>query len=178
MAARILLEGRPGAGKTTVAARLRSLLDARGVAVAGFVTEEVREHGRRVGFTVRAFGGDEATLAHVALPGPPRVGRYGVDLVAFERVALPALGAQPRPGLVVVVDELGKMELASDAFCDAVLGLFRTPVDVVATTHVFRHPLTDSLKARSDVERVQVTRASRDHLPEQLADRLTGAGRP
>ncbi len=68
---------------------------------------------------VETLSGDRGVLAHVALPGPPRVGRYGVDLQAFERIALPALAAS-QPGGVVVVDELGKMELASAAFRDVV----------------------------------------------------------
>jgi len=168
---RLLLEGRPGAGKTTVAVRLAALLHERGVEVRGFVTEELRERRRRVGFAVRALGGERATLAHVELAGPPRVGKYGVDLAAFERVALPALETPPKVR-VVVVDELGKMELASEAFRDAVVALFDAPVDVVATVHVFRHPLTDGLKRRADVERVRVTHATRDRLPEELARRL------
>jgi hypothetical protein len=47
----------------------------------------------------------------------------------------------------------------------------------VATVHVFRHPLTDALKRRPDVERIRVTAASRDDLPGQLADRLAPPAR-
>src|ERR671934_145721 len=64
-------------------------------------------------------------------PGPPRVGRYGVDLRTFERVALPALRAAGRDA-VVVVDELGKMELASAAFREAVTDLLRRVAGVGA----------------------------------------------
>jgi nucleoside-triphosphatase len=174
---RVLLEGRPGAGKTTVAARLADLLLERGIDVAGFVTHEVRERGRRVGFAVeRLDGRQRGTLAHVELPGPPRVGKYGVDLEALERVALPALLGPPKRS-VVVLDELGKMELASEAFREAALRLFDASVDVVATAHVFRHPFTDALKRRPDVERLQVTRATRTALPEHLAERLAAASR-
>jgi nucleoside-triphosphatase len=168
---KILLEGRPGSGKTTVAARVAELLAQRGIAVRGFVTHEVREGGRRVGFDVETMDGERATMAHVSLPGPPRVGRYGVDLETFESVALPALADPPRRG-VVVIDELGKMELASDRFREAVSRLLETPADLVATVHVFRHPFTDALKRLDDVERVQVTRGNRDRLPEELAAKL------
>jgi nucleoside-triphosphatase len=122
-----------------------------------------------VGFAVEAIGGERAVLAHVELPGPPRVGRYGVDLGAFERVALPALAGAEQ---IVVIDELGKMELASAAFCEAVTELFDADVDIVATVHVFRNPFTDALKRRSDVEVVGVWRGNRDELPNELAARL------
>jgi nucleoside-triphosphatase len=168
---RVLLEGRPAVGKTTVARRLAELLTEAGVPLAGFVTEELHEHGRRVGFAVETLDGARAVLAHVDFPGPPRVGKYGVDLAAFERVALPALVSPPERG-VVLIDELGKMELASEAFCAAVSRLLDEPVALVATVHVARHSFTDALKQRSGVEVVRVTHGNRDELPAQLAARL------
>jgi nucleoside-triphosphatase len=168
---KVLLEGRPGSGKTTVVARLADLL-REAVPLGGFVTHEVREQGRRVGFEIETLDGRRATLAHTSFRGPPRVGKYGVDLEAFEQVALPAL-SRLSTDAVVLVDELGKMELASDAFREEVSALFDAPNTVVATVHVFRHPFSDALKRRPDVERIRVTRASRDALPQQLAERLT-----
>jgi nucleoside-triphosphatase len=167
----LLLEGRPAIGKTTVARRLAELLGEAGVPLAGFVTEELREQRRRVGFAVETLDGGRAVLAHVDLRGPPRVGKYGVDLAAFERVALPALASPPKGG-VVVLDELGKMELASEAFCAAVSRLLDQPAALVATVHVARHSFTDALKQRHDVELVRVTGDNRDDLPARLAARL------
>jgi len=172
---RVLLEGRPGIGKTTVARCLVVLLRDAGVQLGGFVTDEIRVRGRREGFTVEAASGERGVLAHVGLPGPPRVGRYGVDLPAFERIALPALAA-PEPSGVVVVDELGKMELASAAFRDAVSDLLGRDVAVVATVQRHRHPFTDALKRRRDVRVVRVTEQSRDALPKQLAAQLHAVG--
>ena len=69
-----LIEARPGAGKTTMLQRLAELLRQRGVTLAGFVSEEIREGGRRAGFSIETFAGERGTLAHQNLPGPPRVG--------------------------------------------------------------------------------------------------------
>jgi nucleoside-triphosphatase len=169
---RLLVEARPGAGKTTALRRLAELLRESRTPLAGFTTEELREGRRRVGFAVESLDGERGTLAHVELPGPPRVGRYGVDLAAFERIALPAL--QPPGGGVVLIDELGKMELASERFRAAVEGLLDEPVPLAATVHAARHPFTERLKRRSDVELVRLTAANRDALPAELAARLRG----
>jgi nucleoside-triphosphatase THEP1 len=64
------------------------------------------------------------------------------------------------------------MELASKPFRDAVEQLFASDADVVATVHVFRHPFTDALKARGEVQRLQVTAANRDDLARVLVRKL------
>jgi nucleoside-triphosphatase len=75
---------------------------------------------------------------------------------------------------VTLIDELGKMELASSAFVTAVRDLFDRDMRVVATVHTFRDPFTDALKARSDVELVRLTRENRDSLPYQIVQLLLG----
>jgi nucleoside-triphosphatase len=75
----LLLKGRPRIDKTTVA-RLLTLPHEAGVPVGGFTTAELRMGGRRMGFLVEAVSGTQEVLAHADLLGPPRVGRYGVNL--------------------------------------------------------------------------------------------------
>lgn len=167
--ARLLIEARPGAGKTTAMSRLAELLREAGVPLSGFLTGELRESGRRVGFEIETFDGQRGLLAHVEFKGPPRVGRYGVDVEAFERLALPALDP---PGDVVLIDELGKMELASERFGEAVRALFERPLPIVATVQTARHPLTDALKRKRGVSTIRLTAANRDRLPGEVAERL------
>lgn len=171
---KFLLEGRPGIGKTTVAVRCVKLLTAAGVSVRGFTTGEWREEGRRVGFHVDVIHGESAVLAHVDFPGPPRVGRYGVDAGAFEQLVLPALGVDREA--VWIIDELGKMELASRRFQMRIVELMDTAESLVATVQRQQHPLTDRLKARLDVRVIEVTERNRDQLPSELVAALTGSG--
>ena len=169
-ATRILIEGRPGSGKTTTVRRLVDLLGTAGMVVGGFTTEEIRERGRRVGFSVEAIGGLRATLAHIEYTGPARVGKYGVDVGTFEATALPALDRTDVDA--VVIDEIGKMELASRKFREVTRRCFEYDVPVVATVHAFRHEFTDALKRRSDTELIRLTTDNRDRLPDELAARL------
>jgi nucleoside-triphosphatase len=166
---KILLEGRPGVGKTTLAIAVVDALTDRGVEVGGFTTEEIRERGRRVGFAIEAIGGDREVMAHIDHSGPPRVGKYGVDLDAMERVALPALDKRSD---VLVIDELGKMELYSQALCDAVTAAMGEGGDVVATVQATPHPFTDDLKSRDDVDVIKVTRSNCDELRDRVVEKL------
>lgn len=168
---KILLAGRPGSGKTTVARELVRILRARGVPVSGFTTEEIREGSRRLGFQVESVSGGRAVLAHIELSGPPRVGKYGVDLGSFERVALPSIAA---PTGVVVIDELGKMELASREFRRAIAALFEMDLTIVATVHAFAHPVTDALKQRRGVKVIRISPQNRESLPAELAASVAG----
>lgn len=170
---KVLIEGRPGAGKSTAARHIVRLLQQAGTSVGGFVTDELRDQGRRVGFAVESFSDSRRrTLAHIDLPGPPRVGKYGVDVAAFEAVVLPELRAS-RAGTVVVIDEIGKMELASAPFRFEMERLFAGVTPVVATIHVFANPFTDKLKRRPDTDIFHLDEASRDNLPGLVVERLT-----
>ena len=175
---RLLIEARPGAGKTTAIGRLADLLREAGIPLSGFLTRELRESGRRVGFEIETFEGERGLLAHVDIKGPPRVSRYGVDLEAFERLALEALAPPGKKNGVVLIDELGKMELASERFAEAVKAAFDRPAPIVATVHTARHPFTDELKRRPGVETLELTKANRDRLPEELAAKLSPSRPP
>jgi nucleoside-triphosphatase len=162
----VLVKGRPGIGKTSVVEAVAR--DFRHVA-AGFTTAEIREHGVRKGFRVTTLDGNSAVLAHVDLSGRVRVGKYGVDVAAFERLALPALQDGILRRGMVVIDEIGKMELASKLFCDLVQEALDSPVIVLATIMEPHHPFADQTKRRADVVIFELTVENRSNLPRRIA---------
>lgn len=169
-APRLLLTGRPGCGKTTV---IRSTVTAIGPQhCVGFYTEEVREGRRRVGFDVVTLDEERAPLARVGAEGP-RVSRYGVDVAGFERTALePLEAAVAEPdGRVLIIDEIGKMELLSDRFVELLIRVFDPVITapVLGTILRGRHDKIERMGGLARARRVLVTDENRAHLPRELA---------
>ncbi len=171
----LLLTGRPGVGKTTV---IREVVARLGKAAGGFYSEEVREQGQRIGFRLVALDGPVGTLAAVNISGPYRVSKYGVHLHDLEQVGVEAIRralAQPHVA-VVVIDEIGKMELFSPAFRMAVQEALSGPKPLLATVMAGPQPWVDAIKARPDVTLIEVTPANRQALPGRIIRWLQGIG--
>ena len=167
----VLVTGRPGVGKTTAVLKAVEELRRSGYAVGGFVTREVRVEGRREGFImVDLAKGEQAYLARVG-EGRPRVGRYVVFIHELERLGVPAILNAIEQADIVVVDEIGPMELLSQKFKRAVLKALESSKPVLATIH-YRAGESDFGKAvlgRGDCRVVTVTEANRERAARDIA---------
>jgi len=167
----IIFTGRPGVGKTTVIMKLISGL--RGV--GGFYTEEIRQRGERKGFRIVTLRGKKGILAHKNLNSPYRVGRYGVNIEDLENIAgrsiLLALDDDKRN--IVLIDEIGRMELYSPKFQEAVIKALNSSKRVIATLQERHNRFTDAIRKREDVELIEVTLENRKRLIEELKNKIT-----
>ena len=167
-----LLTGEPGVGKTTLIKQAVETAQAR---AGGFYTEEIRVSGARRGFKIVTLDGESAILAHADFESPHRVSKYGVDVEGLERVGVAALRDAIRDCDLVVIDEIGKMELCSPAFREAATQALDSGKLVLGTIMAARHPVADDIKRHPDVTVVAVTRANRQRVLEGLADWLRAA---
>jgi nucleoside-triphosphatase len=160
----LFLTGPPGSGKTTTLRKIVDRLDCR---AGGFTTEEIRQGGRRVGFRLVTLDGREAVMAHVGLRGPHRVGRYGVDLEVLEGLGAESLQNAARECDVVVVDEIGPMELKSDGFRRAVDVVLASKSLVLGTVHERPTAFSQALLARAGVRVLQLDPRERERALQQ-----------
>lgn len=171
MATRIFVTGPPGCGKTTVIKRVVEKLRAAGVPVLGFWTEEVRDGGNRtrIGFDLVTVEGANLPLARKGRPSASKVGGYGVVVENVDRVAERLLDRLPSRAeeSVIVMDEVGPMELLSETFRAAVERCVEVAPRLIATVKLGHDPL--GLLRREDGIHFEVTRRNRDALPVEIA---------
>ncbi|MGQ9572007.1 MAG: NTPase [Dehalococcoidia bacterium] len=164
-----LLTGRPGCGKTTL---IRRLIEGLGVAAGGFYTEEIRRGGRREGFALVTLDGQTATLASVHTASRHKVSKYGVNMEAIDEVGVPAIERATAGAALVVIDEIGKMELFSNRFRQAVLAALESGKPVLGSIMLAPHPWADAIKARPEVEVILLTETNRSQVQGDLLARL------
>ncbi len=169
MSTALLITGAPGTGKTTL---IRAVIAESPLRPGGFITEEIREGGERVGFRVSTLDGRVGILAHAKTVQGPRIGRYRVDVPAFEAVGVTALEAATAEADLIVVDEIGKMELCSPRFAPALEAALASRKPVLGTIMQAPHPWIDNLKRRSTVELYRLTERNRQDLKDALVARL------
>jgi len=169
-----LLTGRPGTGKTSLVKQ--AVAGMKGKA-GGFYTEEIRSQGVRQGFRLVTLDGQDTILAHVNIHSPYRVSRYGVDIDNFDRVGVSALHHAAQQCDLVVIDEIGKMELFSAKFREVVLQIIDGGKRVLGTIMLSPNPRADDIKRKPQVKLVTVTRANHQEVLEELLNWLNaGSG--
>ena len=151
--------------------RVAASLLEHGLNVDGFYTEEVREAGERTGFRVVALDGSTGRLAAVG-GGGPRVGKYAVDVPDFEAVGVTALERAAAEADIIILDEIGKMELLSTAFRAALEKALDSESLLVGALGHADDPFVVKIANRPDVEVIKLTKDNRDSLIETILRRL------
>ncbi len=131
----ILLTGRPGVGKTTVVNRIYEHYSASGLKIEGMTTREIREGSARTGFMITDLSyGQEGWLAKKDLTAGPRVGSYVVVSEDLEKIGVAALERSMKgPADLVIVDEIGPMEMTSPSFRNNISMVLNGNRTVIAT---------------------------------------------
>jgi nucleoside-triphosphatase len=165
----IIITGLPGVGKTTL---IKGILhEIRSLNPIGFYTEEIREKGIRKGFSLVSVTGEKSILAAENIPSRFRVGKYGVDLVNFEKF-IGTIPFRDPASRLIIIDEIGKMECFSKMFTELVIELLSSNKLVVATVALKGTGLMAQVKSRPDIELIEITTDNRNDLLPSILRRI------
>ncbi len=147
-----IIRGRPGSGKSTTVSIIKQELEEKGVKIGGISTPELREKGVRKGFTVEdLLTGNRGLFASTLFNEGPKISKYFVKVGEFEKIAIPALSKAMRECNVILIDEIGKMELFSKSFVDVIKQIWSSDILAVGTAPTSRIPFIEDICRRSKI---------------------------
>jgi nucleoside-triphosphatase len=172
MTFRVALTGSPGVGKTTL---VQKIVEAAGGRVGGVLARDKRVKDRRVGFELLDLGsGATGMLADETGTGP-QLGKYRVRLDDLDNIGARAVEDAAKADLIVV-DEVGPMELSSRRFVTAVEKALASDKAMLVVLHEWsNHPIAK--KIRKNFKVITVTRENRDALAPEIIKELKGGRR-
>jgi nucleoside-triphosphatase len=153
------------------------LLRSKGYGVGGCLTKERKEGRERVGFIVfDLMSGREAVLASSKNSLGPRVGRYRVNIPGLVEVGARALTEAASGADVIVIDEVGPMELTSPEFKRGVEACITSGKPLLAVVHEqMKDPIIEKFREMSDKALLEVTLHNREGMAQSLADQIMEA---
>jgi len=140
----------------------------------GMMSTEIREGGVRVGFMIEdIITHASGVLAHVRQNEGPQVGKYRVNLTDIQRIGAAAIRRAISEAKVIIVDEIGPMELNSMPFILAVEMALASPKHFLGTVHKrASHYLVEAIKSNPNYEFLEVTQVNREQIPNKILERL------
>jgi len=174
--ANILITGPPGCGKSTLVTRIISSLQKKGIKVGGITTPDFRSAGgHREGFLILDIAtGEKSIMASVEIHSKIRVGRYGVDRGAVRGIGVMAIEQAVTKADIVIIDEIGKMELVVPEFQHCVTRALDSTKPVLGTIGLnITSFFAQAIKQRPDVTVLRLIREQQDALYQNVT-RLIG----
>jgi nucleoside-triphosphatase len=173
---KIGITGLPGAGKTTALLSVIEMLKKDDLKIGGMINEPIMDGRYRVGFTTKNFmTGEIETFASTSIESKIMVGKIGVDISKLETVGVSAIKQACEECDIVIIDEVGKVEVESELFCQVVKDALDVDKPMILTLHKkSRNPLLQDIRRRDDVRILEVTPTNRALLPHKIVRLMNG----
>ena len=169
MVFRIAVTGTPGVGKSTLVAKVAK---ATGMRVGGVLAQDKHYKDRRIGFELLDLASGAVGVLADETGSGPQLGKYRVHPEDLDGLGARAIENALKCELIVV-DEVGPMELSSHRFVSAVEMAIASSRPMLVVLHEWsNHRLAK--KIRSTFQVITVTRENREALVDEIALALSG----
>ena len=169
MVFRIAVTGTPGVGKSTLVAKVAK---ATGMRVGGVLAQDKHYKDRRIGFELLDLASGAVGMLADETGSGPQLGKYRVHPEDLDGLGARAIENALKCELIVV-DEVGPMELSSHRFVSAVEMAIASSRPMLVVLHEWsNHRLAK--KIRSTFQVITVTRENRESLVDEIALALSG----
>ena len=169
MVSRIAVTGSPGIGKSTLVAKVAA---SAGMRVGGVLARDKRYKDRRIGFELLDLASGAVGMLADETGSGPQLGKYRVHPEDLDGLGAKAIENALKCELIVV-DEVGPMELTSHRFVSAVEMAIASSRPMLVVLHEWsNHRLAK--KIRSTFKVITVTRDNRESLVDEIALALSG----
>ncbi len=173
---KIGITGLPNTGKTQLLMKIIEMLEAEEMIVGGMITEAIIFKNKKVGFYVIDWlTKKKRKFAHENIESNIHVENYGVDMRALDAVGVKAIKTAIDEADVIIIDEVGKLEVESPGFVKVVNDALDSDKPIILTLHKkSRNPLLQDIRRRDDLRILEVTPVNRNLLPYKIMDLMTG----
>ncbi|MCQ2070548.1 MAG: nucleotide kinase [archaeon] len=148
--------------------------------IGGMMDEKISDGRRSIGMKVKDLMIEDESyegvvFAKTGFESKIMVGNLGVDIPTFESVAIDAIRNACEQCDLIVIDEVGKAEVESQAFVDAVKDALDVDKPMIITLHKkSRNPLLQDIRRRDDVRILEITPTNRNLLPHKIIKLMSG----
>jgi nucleoside-triphosphatase len=168
MAPRIAVTGPPGIGKSTLVTEVVAGCRLR---AGGVLARERRYKDRRIGFELLDLSTGAVGILADEKGSGPQLGKYRVHPEDLDGIGAQSVEAALKCDMIVV-DEVGPMELTSRRFVSAVEMAIASTKPMLVVLHEWsNHRLAK--KIRSTFQVITVTQENRNFLAEQIVKAFT-----
>ncbi len=160
-------------GKTSVTLKVAKSIKIAGYGIGGMVSREVKVGGTRIGFELEDLHSlKKGWLAHKDRIYGPRLGKYVVNVDDLDNIGVEAIrNASNNPKInLIVIDEIGPMELYSKNFVKAVLEAINCNKPLLGTIHFkLKHFLIEDIKSMNQAIIIPITIENRDRIGDDIS---------